>query len=76
MIDIVAVVLSPKVTPSGLTVSGITRVMLNEDSCGSYFVSSMIFTMNTNSFPKEGSNITFDEINLKSSAINVHQIFS
>ena len=71
MIDIVVVLFSPKVTPSGSTVSGIARVMVNEESCGSYFVSSMMFTVKTDSCPKEGSNDTFDEINLKSSTMYI-----
>ena len=74
MIDTVAVLFSPKVTPSSLAVSGITSVMTNEESLGSYIVSSMIFTVNTVSCPEESNN-TFDDSKLKSAAIiKLHQI--
>lgn len=76
MIDIVAVLFSPKVTPSDSAVSGITRVMINEESFGSYIVSSMMFTAIWVSCPKEGSNNTLGESSLKSAAINKHQKFS
>ena len=71
MIDTVAVLFSPKITPSGLAVSGITSVMTNEEFLGSYIVSSMMFTVNVVSCPEEESNNTFDDIKLKSAAIQV-----
>ena len=68
MIDTVAVAFSPKVTPSSLAGSGITSVMLNEESFGSNMVSSIIFTVNMLSCPKEESNDTFSDGKLKSAA--------
>lgn len=61
MIDIVAVLFSPKVTPSGLAASGITIVMTNEEFLGSYIASSIMFTVNVVSCPEEESNSTFDD---------------
>ena len=69
MIDIVAVLFSPKVTPSGLADSGITIVMTNEEFLGSYIASSIMFTVNIVSCPKEESNSTFDDGKLKSATI-------
>ena len=70
MIDIVAVWFSPKATPSNSEFSGISRVIINDESFGSYFVSSVMFTTNTLFCPKEESNNTVDESRLKSAAIN------
>ena len=69
MIDTVVVLSSPKVTPSDLAVSGITSVMMNEESPGSYIVSSVTFTVNMLSCPREESNDTFKDGKLKSAAI-------
>ena len=70
MIDIIVVWFSPKVTPSGSAVSGITRVMINEELLGSYFVSSMMFTANWVTCPREESNNTLVESSSKSAATN------
>ena len=70
MIDIVAILFSPKVTPSGLTLSGITSMIINKESFGSYIVSSIMFTANTVSCPIEESKITFDDKISKSAAIS------
>ena len=69
MIDIVAILFSPNVTPSGLAVSGTTSIKVNEESFGSYIMSSVMFTLNTVSCPKEELNKTFDEGRSKSAAV-------
>ena len=68
MIDIVVVLFSPNVTPSGLAVSGTTSIKINEESFGSYIMSSVIFTVNTVSRPKEEFNKTVDVGKSKSAA--------
>ena len=70
MIDIVVVLFSPKVAPSSLAVSGITSMIINEVSFGSYFVSSMMFIVSTVSRPEEDSNDTLDDTKSKSAATN------
>lgn len=70
MIDIVAILFSPKVTPSGLTLSGITSMIINKESFGSYIVSSIMSIVNTVSCPIEESKITFDDKISKSAPIS------
>ena len=69
MIDIVAILFSPNATPSGLAVSGTTSIKVNEESFGSYIMSSVIFTLNTVSCPKEELNKIFDEGRSNSAAV-------
>ena len=69
MIDIVEILFSPKVTPNSFAVSGIISIIINEESFGSYFKSSMIFIVNFASCPKEESNNTFDDKISKSASI-------
>ena len=70
MIDIVAKLFFPKETPNSLAASGITSIIINEESTGSYIMSSMIFIANNASCPMEESNNTFDVKISKSASIN------
>lgn len=71
MIDIVAVLLTPRVAPSGLAASSMTMEILNTEEYGSYLMSSMISTVNIVSWSLAESNIISDVVTLKSAATTI-----